>query len=617
MSRQPWRFAGLAAVIAAAGLTGRVGAATQQSDRPALNVAGHVVTPDQNPIRRARVRIAGKVAIETDTDTDGNFGAKGLPAGSYSVEVLKTGFVQLAPATIDLPVLPSTITTITMQRGAVITGRVLYESGVPAPDTAVSLTESPSVPFRLITTDDRGVFRFHSLRPGAYILCAPGVYYPSAPDESRAEPIRVGVGETVDVQLVMPAASVAFSAPQIAPLPPDKMATGTSVVIGRLTDAETRAPIAGATVRAMLKGQTQIRSVHTADDGTYALDKLPAGSYQIMATAWGYSAAVYGQRGRAEPWMMVTVGEAEKRSNLAFALVPAKVLTGRVLDEFGDAAPDLKVQAFRASGNGNALVPQTDPDVRTDDTGAFRVPRLEPGAYLLVAYGGELARGGRTGARDDFTRGFAPTFFPGTTSSTAALPIRIDPDKSPAPVALTMIPTPLTAIDGRITDADGKPGPAYVVLIPLYDGQIRVLITTQTSADASGQFVFSNIPPGTYALQALGMGFLQAQGAGMGPGIRGFRNWIVTVGAVERAHVDLALAQPGIASGRLVANEAIPSDVLARARLLPAPIDFMRGSTGGLSNLRTVNPDGTFVADGFLGEIRLNVDLPDPWIVPA
>jgi hypothetical protein len=32
---------------------------------------------------------------------------------------------------------------------------------------------------------------------------------------------------------------------------------------------------------------------------------------------------------------------------------------------------------------------------------------------MVIAYGGALARGGRDGVPDDFTRGFAPTFFPG------------------------------------------------------------------------------------------------------------------------------------------------------------------------------------------------------------
>jgi hypothetical protein len=300
---------GVAAAMVAAGAMGRIGAAPQQVDRGSLRLAGHVVTPDQNPIRRARVRIAGPVAVDTDTDIDGNFAANGLPAGSYRVAVTKTGFVQLAPTTIDLPAPPFAIATITLQRGAVITGRILYASGIPAPDTAVSLSESPNVPSVVITTDDRGVFRFHTLKPGAYILRGPGVYYPNAADESLAEPVRVGVGETIDVQLVMPEASALFNAPEKPPLPPDPMATGTSIIAGRLTDAETRAPIAGARLAATLKS-TEIRHAESADDGTFVLDRLPAGSYQITATAYGYARAVYGQRDRADPWM---TGEGGRR----------------------------------------------------------------------------------------------------------------------------------------------------------------------------------------------------------------------------------------------------------------------------------------------------------------
>lgn len=602
---KPWQTLSLATVIVAAGTVGRISASLQQPGHSGLSLAGHVQTADQYPIRRARVLISGQVSVEANTDADGNFDARDLPAGSYRVAAVKTGFVQLAPTTINLPAAPAAVAAITMQRGAVITGRVLYESGVPAPDTAVSLQESPNVPFTMITTDDRGVFRFHTLKPGAYILSAPGVYYPNAPDESVAERIQVGVGETIEVQLVMPAAAASGGVPR-KPLSPDPMATGTAVVRGRLQDAETRAPIGEARVSAQLNAQGAIRTVETAADGTFTLDRLPAGRYQITATAWGYSTGLYGQRDKTGPWTLVKVGDGEKRDDVTFALAPMKTLAGRVLDEFGEPAPDLKVQAFRTSGSGNGQPLPTSADVRTDDTGAFRVARLEPGSYLLVAYGGELARGERQAASGEFASGFAATFFPGTTSSSAALPVPIEIDKSPQPVTIRMIPARMTGVEGRVTRVDGKPAEAVVLLIPLYDGQVRVPLAVRTQSGADGLFAIPNIPPGTYALQALGMGKI---------GGDGFRNWVMTIEAAERAHLDLELTPSASIHGHVVADEAIPADVLTKIRLSKAPGDPLRGSSGGLFMPSDVDPDGSFLMEGILGESRLNVSLPDPWTV--
>lgn len=595
-------FGVLAAAIVAGGAS-RIRAVPQQGDRGALRLAGHVITAEQNPVRRARVRISGPTAIDTDTDTDGNFGASGLAAGSYRVSIVKSGFVQLAPATIDIQA-PSETLTITMQRGAVITGRVLYESGLPAADAAVSLSESPSVPPTLIKTDDRGVFRFHTLKPGEYILRAPGVYYPNAPDESQAQPLRVAVGEMTDVQLVMPAAAAAFNAPERPTLSADEMAKGAGIITGRIIDAETHAPIEGAMVVAALKTATPIRHVRSADDGTFVLDKLPAGSYQIAATAFGYARSVYGQRATADPWVMVTVKEAERRSDVTLALAPVRTLVGRVLDEFGDPAPDLRVQVFRTNGNGSAGRLPAPADVRTDDTGAFRVPRLDPGSYLLLAYGGPLARESDN-APDDFARGFAPTFFPGTTSATAALPVQIEVEKSPLPVALGMIPAPLTGIDVRVTDADGTPANAYVALIPLHEGQIRVPITMRAEPRAEGQFAISNISSGTYAVQAVGVG--------TDPGVRGYSSAVVTTGATDRARVDLRLVPARTLRGRLLADERLSFDLIRFTRVLTTPVDFMRGAA--VANNNAVNQDGTFAIDSFFGEVRLSVTLPDPWVV--
>jgi hypothetical protein len=83
-----------------------------------------------------------------------------------------------------------------------------------------------------------------------------------------------------------------------------------------------------------------------------------------------------------------------------------------------------------------------------------------------------------------------------------------------------MIPAALTAVDGRITEADGQSTQAYVVLVPVYDGQIRLPIATSTQTDGGGQFIFSNIPPGTYVLQAEACGLVPVVGrvvSGSGP----------------------------------------------------------------------------------------------------
>jgi len=156
-------------------------------------ISGSVVTAEANPqpIRRAVVTLAGggdMLPRSVLTDDAGKFAFTGVPAGSFSLTARKAAYLASAhgakrPGRAGSPVALGAgqreNVTITMFRGAAITGTLRDSSGLPLGGIEVRAIEMRSFlanpgnqGFEVVTTDDRGVYRIYSLPPGDYVLAA-------------------------------------------------------------------------------------------------------------------------------------------------------------------------------------------------------------------------------------------------------------------------------------------------------------------------------------------------------------------------------------------------------------------------------------------------------------
>src|SRR5438876_17334 len=115
---------------------------------------------------------------------------------------------------------------------------------------------------------------------------------------------------------------------------------GTGVIRGRVVRADTGEPLRRVQVR-VDEWSTGDRSgpaaTMTDAEGRYELTQLPAGRYQLKATRGGYVEVAYGQRRPFERGRPLELGEGAVLQNIDFALPPGAVVTGRVVDEAGEA----------------------------------------------------------------------------------------------------------------------------------------------------------------------------------------------------------------------------------------------------------------------------------------
>jgi len=160
---------------------------------PTARLSGRVIASESGkPIKRARVFItaadvpSGRGML---TDDNGVYEFTELPAGRYTINASKSGYIQLSygqrrplQAGTPLQLLDGQQLRnidFALPKGGVIAGRVADETGDVMPGVAVQVLryqsqqgERRAVATGQAQTDDRGVYRIWGLNPGNYYVSA-------------------------------------------------------------------------------------------------------------------------------------------------------------------------------------------------------------------------------------------------------------------------------------------------------------------------------------------------------------------------------------------------------------------------------------------------------------
>ena len=112
---------------------------------------------------------------------------------------------------------------------------------------------------------------------------------------------------------------------------------------------------------------TDTQVTETDARGRFAFRSVAAGSYRLLAQHEAFVRST----GRT-----ITIGAGQSIRNLVVALTPTGVITGRVVDEYGDPVPDVYVRAAM-----NTSIFETT----TNDLGDYRLYGLPPGTYIVSA----------------------------------------------------------------------------------------------------------------------------------------------------------------------------------------------------------------------------------------
>jgi protocatechuate 3,4-dioxygenase beta subunit len=308
---------------------------------------------------------------------------------------------------------------------------------------------------------------------------------------------------------------------------------GTSSITGRVLTADTGRPVKRARVAvtgAVAGGGRGGGVAMTDDQGRYSVADLAAGSYSVSASKSGFVDAAYGQRRPLQPGTPVQLTDGQAAANIDLRLTRGGVITGRIVDEDGEALARalVTVQRYQYVRGERQLTPAGGD--QTDDRGQYRVFGLPPGDYFVSASANGLGqllgrglqqlaagfvaqaagggRGGRGGgplaalgiSDEPEATGYAPTYYPGVVSAPEAGKVPVGPGQEVGGIDFQIQLVPFATVSGIVSGAADDA--AAVVLAPqdAAAGPLARLggqmVTARVQAD--GTFSVGNVPPGRY-----------------------------------------------------------------------------------------------------------------------
>jgi len=385
---------------------------------------------------------------------------------------------------------------------------------------------------------------------------------------------------------------------------------GTAILRGYVVAADTGNPVRRAMVRVMASDGRGGGVTTTDAQGRFEVKDLPAGRYTLSATKAGYVTMSYGQRRPEQPGTVLDVLDGQLVEKIAILLPPGGVITGRVVDEFGDPVAGAQVQSlrYRFQPGGQRLLPMGAG--MTDDRGSFRLFGLTPGDYYVSATlrMEPMTMPGMTTASME---GYAPTYHPGTPNPSEAQRVTVRAGQETAGVAFALVATRLARVSGRVLSSSGEPVASAFVEVRPDDrsgaGMMMFFGGGQTRAD--GNFEVAGLPPGSYVLT------VRPRGSPMDARTEFGQARITVASDDELTNLVIVTSPGGIARGTITTDETTPLPVRPQQVTVSSrPMEFdVRYSPGNSQ----VNDDWTFELSGLSDRRLISVFLTDnsEWVL--
>jgi len=281
-------------------------------------------------------------------------------------------------------------------------------------------------------------------------------------------------------------------------------ATGNAAVSGVVVDGTTRQPVANAEVRLTTTGVSQ--SQLTDPRGRFVFRGLPASSsYFLKASKSGYFDGTFGRGAYAEGSSGgIALDANEWYRDAEIRLERPASIAGHVADGKGRAIAGAYVRLLTRTWIAGEMKLIGGPVIRTDDRGAYRVPGLTAGTYLVAVNGYGLVAPPAAGE----PRIYPTTFLGGARVPSASTPITIAFGEERVVSDIVVQPVTFGAIRGyvRVPDGAGFADLSQLVVRLVIDGDDSLGIggsAVVVPPSAEGLFEFRDVPSGSYLVEAV------------------------------------------------------------------------------------------------------------------
>jgi len=160
--------------------------------------------------------------------------------------------------------------------------------------------------------------------------------------------------------------------------------SGPHRIAGTVVNAKGGNPLARCRVTVTdEKNRDSVKSVISGDDGRFEFH-VPAGKYTLGGAKRGFIGGSYNQHDQFSTAIVTGVADLDTE-NLVLRLGANAVLTGHVLDEFGEPVRDAQISVYREEHQSGVSRTSLYRGTSTDDQGRWEVTPLDEGTYFVSA----------------------------------------------------------------------------------------------------------------------------------------------------------------------------------------------------------------------------------------
>ena len=382
-------------------------------------------------------------------------------------------------------------------------------------------------------------------------------------------------------------------------------AVGTSRIRGRVIAEGSGRPLRRANVRLSSPGIRESRSATTNQEGSFEFVDLPAASYNLVANRSGYVQMGYKQTRPNGPPQPLVLGANQTLERVDIALPLGGVITGRVLDEYGEPVSDTFVSAQRQQFINGARRPlTTGAPSGSNDIGEFRIYGLAPGDYYVSAN----PRGGSSNPFETTAdrSGYGPTYYPSSTDVASAQRVTVRAGDTVSNIVVTLAPTRMARVSGTVIDTQGQPAKGGAVMAMPSGGMTMPMSPGMVRPD--GTFTLNNVAPGDYVLRSVPTGGITGPSA-----FASIAMATISVNGSDLSNVVLQPQTPIVIKGRLTGDATTLSKVKpATTRLMAAPYGPPMMMVGPTTPPQPLHDDLSFELSVYPGEYAIRpMALPD------
>jgi hypothetical protein len=264
-------------------------------------------------------------------------------------------------------------------------------------------------------------------------------------------------------------------------------------VEGVVRNSTTGGPVRKATVTLYDLAQGHAFVALSDAEGRFRMPAVePAAKFQIIAECPGFTF----EPPRAANF---SLAEGQAVTGIDVKLIPLGAISGRVLDEDGEALPGVEVVALLLTYQGGRKHAVPLRSATTDDRGAYRMFDLPVGRYYVLARPAAPESEVRQHS-DQPEQSYPSALFPGVSDLAAAGIVEMVPGAEASGLDFHLHRAPVYHIRGRAIDQpSGQPFQGRMLRLRLCSAGLDDLLVTGVDLPFSGAFDIP-VPPGRYCL---------------------------------------------------------------------------------------------------------------------